>query len=254
MSRRLYPRLGLVVLAVIVASIVVQAAAANPLDHPWTGSGTGTATVVSDGTTPPAVFSYDAIGFFDGAWDFHTVASSTRTENLSWNYTGFHSFFEVTVGLEAYVTDGGTTTTTPLVSAGPADCCTAPSGGFTYSGTVSLPVQAGDTYGFAMQGSNDDSIMTLQGTLTVDDTPAQKITDLQTTVSGMGLPKGLTTALNAKLQDALTDLAAGDTQGTCDSLQAFLNQVKAQTGKQLTSIQAQQLTAAVNDIQTQLGC
>ena len=253
MSRRLCSRLGLAFLAVVVAGIVVQAAAGHPLDHPWTGSGTGTTTVVSDGTTPPAVFSYDAIGF-EGAWDFHTVASGTRTVGLAWNYTGFHSFFEVTVGLEAYVTHGATTTTTPLVNAGPADCCTPPSGGFNYSGTVSLPVQAGDTYGFAMQGSNFDEIMTLQGTITVDDTPAQKITDLQTTVSGMGLPKGLTTALNAKLQEALTDLASNDTQGACDSLQAFLNQVNAQTGKALTVAQAQQLIDAVNDIQTQLGC
>jgi hypothetical protein len=172
MSRRLFPRLALAALVVAVAGVVVHvpAAASRPLDHPWTGSGTGTTTVVSDGTTPPAVFSYDAIGF-DGSWNFSTVASTTGTVNLAWNYTGFHSFFDVTVGLDAYVTHGATTTTTPLVDAGPEDCCTPPSGGFNYSGTVSLPVQAGDTYGFAMRGSNFDEIMTLQGTLTVDDAP-----------------------------------------------------------------------------------
>jgi hypothetical protein len=253
MSRRFFPRLGLAVLVVAVAGVVVQAAASNPLDHPWTGSGTGTTTVVSDGTTPPAVFSYDASGF-DGAWNFHTVASSTRTVNLVWNYTGFHAFFEVTVGLDAYVTHGATTTTTPLVNAGPEDCCTPPSGGFEYSGTVSLPVQAGDEYGFNMSGSNFDEFPTLMGTLTVDDTPQQKIADLEDVVSGLGLPKGLTTALNAKLKDALEDLNADDTAGACDSLQAFLNQVKAQTGKKLTSEQAQQLTDAANNIRTQLDC
>jgi hypothetical protein len=85
-------------------------------------------------------------------------------------------------------------------------------------------------------------------------TPAQKISDLQATVSGLGLPKGLTTALNSTLQDALDALAVDDTAGACDALRAFLNQVKAQTGKKLTSAQAQQLTDAANDIRTQLGC
>jgi subtilisin-like proprotein convertase family protein len=90
--------------------------------------------------------------------------------------------------------------------------------------------------------------------ITAEETPAQKIADLQATVSGMGLRKGLTTALNSKLDEALAALDADDTAGACGSLQAFLNQVKAQTGKKLTEAQAEQLTDAANDIRTQLGC
>jgi hypothetical protein len=90
--------------------------------------------------------------------------------------------------------------------------------------------------------------------ITAGATAQQQIADLQATVAGLGLPHGLTTALNAKLQDALTDLNADDTAGACDSLQAFLNQVKAQTGKKLTTAQAQQLTDAANAIRTQLDC
>jgi hypothetical protein len=37
---------------------------------------------------------------------------------------------------------------------------------------------------------------------TSETTPAQGIADLQTIVSGLRLPKGLTTALNSKLNDA----------------------------------------------------
>jgi hypothetical protein len=85
-------------------------------------------------------------------------------------------------------------------------------------------------------------------------TAAQAITDLQAQVSGLGLPKGLTTALNSKLQDALDDLAADDTAGACGSLQAFLNQVKAQTAKKLNSAQAEQLTDSANAIRTLLDC
>jgi hypothetical protein len=85
-------------------------------------------------------------------------------------------------------------------------------------------------------------------------TPAQAISDLQAQVAALGLPKGLTTALTGTLQDALDALAADDTAGACDALQAFLNQVNAQTGKKLTAAQAQELTDAANAIRTQLGC
>jgi hypothetical protein len=205
--------LGVVVTAAL-AGVVVPNAASRPVDRPWAGTGTGTTTVVSDGPSGPAVFTYSATGF-EGSWTFSTVANrldedededavdevdedededlekdqdggleededdgedeeedldgNTRTVPLAWTYEGFHSFFEVTVGLDAFVTHGATTTTTPLVNAGPVNCCTPPSGGFAYSGTASLSVQAGDTYGFAMRGSNFDIARTLSGTLTVDD-------------------------------------------------------------------------------------
>ena len=95
-------------------------------------------------------------------------------------------------------------------------------------------------------------------TWTVSCTPAfdpeQAITDLEGTVSGMGLPKGLTTALNSSLQEALDALAINDTASACSDLQSFLSQVNAQTEKKLSSSQAQQLTTSANDIRTQLGC
>jgi subtilisin-like proprotein convertase family protein len=90
-------------------------------------------------------------------------------------------------------------------------------------------------------------------TVSAPDVP-QQIADLQAMVSGLGLPKGLTTALTSTLQDALDALAADDTAGACDSLQAFLNQVAAQKGKKLTTAQAEQLTEAANAIRSELGC
>lgn len=174
-------RLGLgVLLTSVVAAVAAQPALSNPVDHPWTGSGSGTTTVVSDGSAGPAVFQYHVFGSpfsgASGAWSFSTTASATQTVNLTYDYTGFNAFFEVTVGLEAFVTHGATTTTTSLVNAGPVDCCTPPSGGFAYSGLVALSVQAGDTYGFKLQGSNFDSNATLQGTLTVDNPCTQTVT------------------------------------------------------------------------------
>jgi hypothetical protein len=183
--KRLFLRFGLgPVLALALVGVLAQAAASEPVDHPWSGTGP-TGTVVSDGTSGPAVFTYDFFGSptsgASGSWTFSTVASSSRTVNLTYDYTGFHAFFRVTVGLDAFVTHGATTTTTPLVNAGPVNCCTPPSGGFSYSGTVSLSVQAGDTYGFAMRGSNRDTNATLRGTLTVDEPCTETVTG---TVSG----------------------------------------------------------------------
>jgi hypothetical protein len=189
----MFARAGLAFLALALAGVVVQAAAGHPVDHPWSGSGSGTTTVVSDGTSGPAVFRYslEVDCCAEGAWSFSTTASKTRTVNLTYDYAGFHAFFEVTVGLDAFVTHGATTTTTPLVHDGPVDCCTPPSGGFHYTGIVSLPVQAGDTYGFRMQGSNFDADGRLLGTLTVDDqdvTPPTASCDLGVNPSGKKKP------------------------------------------------------------------
>src|ERR1051326_5953274 len=84
--------------------------------------------------------------------------------------------------------------------------------------------------------------------------PAQMVTDLQTTVSGLGLPKGTATALGSSLRRAFDALAQNDTAGACDALQAFVNKVQAQAGKKLTSEQAAELASAANEIRSQLGC
>ena len=90
--------------------------------------------------------------------------------------------------------------------------------------------------------------------ITAGETPAQMIADLRDVVAGLELPKGLTTALNSKLQHALDALAADDTAGACYWMQSFVDLVTAQTGKKISSSQAQQLTDAANDIRTQLDC
>jgi hypothetical protein len=84
--------------------------------------------------------------------------------------------------------------------------------------------------------------------------PAQMVTDLRTTVSGLGLSKGTATALDSSLQRAVAALGANDTNGACNALNAFLNKVRAQAGKKLTADQADQLISAANEIRTQLGC
>src|SRR5204863_4822589 len=141
---------------------------------PWTGSGPGTVNIVSDGSVYNPQFQYQLLGdtHDDRTWDFHTTADADGSVTLPYCWRGFHAFFQVTADLLAYVTHSGVTTATTLVNDGPVDCCTPPSAGFHYTGSVTLNVLAGDTYGFMFGGKNFDSNETLQGTFTLFSTVA----------------------------------------------------------------------------------
>ncbi len=152
-------------LTCLLTATLAPAANAEILDTPWSGGGTPITTVLSDGTTGPAEFNYNTPGQFSGSWSFNTVAADNRMVVLKYKYTGFHSYFRVTVGLNANFGANAYA----LVNDGPVNCCTPPSGGFSYNGFVAFSVQAGDTYGFSMTGTHFDGSYQLQGTLVVDE-------------------------------------------------------------------------------------
>jgi hypothetical protein len=177
--RHLYRGSLLTTLATTFLVAFASSASAETFDLPWVGSGLGTVNVVSNGTIPPAQMNYkmNPAGLrTTRTWSFSTTAGSTGTRNLKYEYTGFHAYFQVTAFLRAFVTHEGVTTHTSLVSAGPVNCCTSPSGGFAYVGRVTLNVQSGDTYGFEFGGSNGDSNNDLEGTLTIPAPKEQAIT------------------------------------------------------------------------------
>ncbi|MEI7745751.1 MAG: CSLREA domain-containing protein, partial [Chloroflexota bacterium] len=159
------------VAASVIPSTPVGAAVPAPVaDAPswgaWTASGPGTVTTTSDGTTGPAAFGYSLspAGFSTVTWSFTSTATQTGTLNLAWHYTGFHAYFAVTA-TAAVIVNGAVMT--QVLAAGPQNCCTTPSGGFDYSGTVPVSVNAGDTFGFRVAGSNFDSNNVLNGHLEV---------------------------------------------------------------------------------------
>jgi subtilisin-like proprotein convertase family protein len=90
--------------------------------------------------------------------------------------------------------------------------------------------------------------------ITAEETPEEKITDLRELIAGLDIHHGTANALDSKLEEALDALEADDKAGACDSLQAFLNQVSAQSGKKLTEDQAEELMDAANEIRTLLDC
>jgi subtilisin family serine protease len=136
-------------------------------DGPWSGTGTATTTVTSDGTTGNAVLDYSTNGY-SGNWTFNNTAKSDRKQPITWRYKGYHAWFQVRVAIEQFVIRNGTEIVKQtLQSAGPDNCCAAPSGGFDYTGTATFDLQPGDVYGFRMSGSNFDSDHRLIGTLTL---------------------------------------------------------------------------------------
>lgn len=80
------------------------------------------------------------------------------------------------------------------------------------------------------------------------------IEELQDEVAGLGLPAGLANSLDGKLRAALDALAAGDTATACESLRAFVNEVRAQRGKKIPAADADALIAEVEAIMGGLGC
>ena len=78
---------------------------------------------------------------------------------MTWNYHGFHAWYQATGYIYGFVNHDGVRTNYGLASGNV-------SGGFNWNGSFSPTLAAGDTYGFVVGGRHFDSNGTLSGTLT----------------------------------------------------------------------------------------
>ena len=102
------------------------------------------------------------------------------------------------------------------------------------------------------QGNKDPTPATFTWTIL---TPQQAVQNIINTIEHMHLPKGTTTSLGAPLNTALSQLNRNNYAVACNTLNAFLNQVKAKENNgQLTSQQAADLRQQATAIETSLGC
>lgn len=134
-----------------------------------------TATSILDGTTAitPATgeadtarFSYTVnLGNPAGGVSFRTasysaVAANNGTVTLDWEYTGFHAFFATRAQLIVWAgTAGGQVDSVEIDQ--------ATGGGYSFSGSSAIAVEAGQPFGFTIGGSNFDSNSRLDGILKV---------------------------------------------------------------------------------------
>jgi hypothetical protein len=80
------------------------------------------------------------------------------------------------------------------------------------------------------------------GTVDVTIVPVDSVQALEATTRRHALPKGIEQSLLAKLQAAEKAFAQGQAVAAVHQLQAFLNEVEAQRGQQLTDQQADRLS------------
>ena len=128
-----------------------------------------------------------------------------------------------------------------------------------------IPVQAGDQINltfipFLVSWGDDAGKMGLNFTviLTPDSVdPVTAIENLALTVFEMNLQNGIENSLDSKLDaalNALGDANVNNDGAACNSLAAFSSAVEAQRGNKITSAQADQLIASVQEIQALLNC
>ncbi|MEM7212986.1 MAG: hypothetical protein AAF479_14025, partial [Pseudomonadota bacterium] len=132
---------------------------------PWSLAGPGDTTIVEIDDTTHFNYSINPSGLSTQTWTATAVVAESGVYQFDWTFSGLHSFFNVTAFLNT-INPAST-----LVNAGPTNCCTPPSNGFSYSGTDAFAVTAGQTIGFAFGGSNSDSNDFLAGTLSISAVP-----------------------------------------------------------------------------------
>lgn len=149
------------------ASLALLPAAQAGTVGPFTGSGPGTVTVSPNSTVPADQFTFN-YGFngTSGSWSFTALALDTGVHTINYSGGGDHAYYQASAYAGVFTTDAnGTVTTQTLFSSGTF-------GPFSYSGTVSLNLVAGQTYGFNFSGSNFDSANYLVGNLQITDVTA----------------------------------------------------------------------------------
>jgi hypothetical protein len=83
---------------------------------------------------------------------------------------------------------------------------------------------------------------------------AAQLTDLTALVKDFKLLNGIESSLVIKLQSALTEAKEGHACAASNKLKAFMNEVQAQSGKKISTAQANQMLAAAARIRTVMGC
>src|SRR5262249_11069045 len=84
--------------------------------------------------------------------------------------------------------------------------------------------------------------------------PVVLLDDLIGLVKEMNLRPGISNSLDAKLQGGQGAIQNGDGLTACNMMNAFINEVNAQTGKFITQDQADELLILAGSIRTALGC
>jgi hypothetical protein len=84
--------------------------------------------------------------------------------------------------------------------------------------------------------------------------PVDRIAALKAKVQSLAIKPDVRPGLMAKLDAMLASVSRGNTKATCNQLQAFVNQVRAERTRALTTEQATELLALADSIGAELDC
>jgi hypothetical protein len=201
-------------------------AAISPLPGNQTSSPTPTFTFAASSGFSPIAPPPDAVYFqvdtWQGAWTPATVTT------IPGSFTGTAPALSPGVHLlYAYATDGQDATS----------------------------IQAGG----GSAGASSEQSSPVIGNITaylflVTAPPALELEDLQVRVQRLHIPQEIRSSLIAKLSNAKASFEAGHTQHVCPLLGAFVNEVRAQSGKKIPTVLADELIDAATEIRVTIGC
>jgi HYR domain/WD40-like Beta Propeller Repeat len=137
-----------------------------------------------------------------------------------------------------------TVTVTDDVDPNPTLSCDPASGSTFPIGTTTVTCTATDSSGNSAEANFD---VVVKGA-------AEQISTLKEDVAVLGLQRGISQSLQAKLNDALAHLNADRTVPACNKLGEFISEVSAQSGKNIDPGDAQWLTTETNRIKAVLAC
>ncbi|MFK7959480.1 MAG: hypothetical protein AB8G96_03070 [Phycisphaerales bacterium] len=132
-----------------------------------------------------------------------TAAAADETITFDWTYDGFHSFFFASAGLQAiaHQPDGQPPVIVELVP------FVTTNGAFSFAGTASIDVRAGQSWGLIASGENADS-----NSILVGDVVLTNLTATQRDFSGGFAPENLN---DQGIADGTTEINCNDGLDLC---------------------------------------
>jgi hypothetical protein len=202
-------------------------------ETPFSSTGCGTSML----TTDTAGMSFTCSATSDGGTATQTVTLKRDTTPPTFALSPITANATSSAGANvSYTAPASDNLSTPTVTCAPA------SGSFFPSGDTTVNCTATDAAGNSTSGSFNVHVTSA----------SQQATNLIDLVNN--LPNAPGGSLNAKLNNILAAINAGQTANACSQLNAFVNEVNAQSGKKISVADANALITAAQAIKTALGC
>jgi hypothetical protein len=199
-----------------------------PASHAWVRSASGVATYFRINGKPTRARGINDLGVIVGSFD--DAPGSTK------------GFVATTVPRGGGIVDIDISEVALVQVAGQS---------LTYASGIN---NAGYVSGFAGNVSPSDGSQTYPVGFVAIPPAAAQVTSLAATIASFGLPPGISGSYTTKLESAQAAIARGDIGAACGSLGALANHARAQSGKKLSPVQAQQVIDEAGDIRRSLGC